>query len=361
MEARGCPNPASERQPRYRLWSPSCIIDTSSDQEPSSGWLSLGWDAIATFVTLQRRCESLSSTAVSDCRDIFETAGGLLRDGTPFVLITVTKTKGSTPRDAGAKMIWCPALADRRRAGCGSEGSCGAGGRDRVEGVVDRDTRAVIGTVGGGQFEHLVIDAAEKHMRDRSCGTEQYVLGADADQCCGGVMDVFFEYHGAARRLVIFGAGHVAFELAAMLGPGSGAPMSVAIVDDRTAWNSADRFPHARRMLAWDEGVRFARERAEETLVCVMTCSHDTDFDLLRAVLRPACEGADMPGFVGLIGSRSKRACLFGRLVASGIDEARVQKVQCPIGVGDTGKAPRLVAISMAAQLLLECGKRVSV
>ena len=77
-----------------------------------------------------------------------------------------------------------------------------------------------------------------------------------------------------------------------------------------------------------------------------MTCSHDTDFELLRQLL------VKPPAFVGLIGSRSKRVCLFGRLVASGIDSEAVQKVHCPIGIGDLGKEPRLVAISMAAQLL---------
>jgi xanthine dehydrogenase accessory factor len=90
------------------------------------------------------------------------------------------------------------------------------------------------------------------------------------------------------------------------------------------------------------------------TLACVMTCSHDTDFELLQGLLR---QSSITPAFVGLIGSRSKRACLFGRLVASGIDEECVRRIHCPIGVGDTGKAPKLVAISMAAQLLLEAKK----
>lgn len=269
----------------------------------------------------------------------------------PFVLITVISTKGSTPRDAGAKMIWSPGRATR-------QAPTGKG-----DAPVDADVAALIGTVGGGQFEHLVIDAADKHLRERSCGTERYVLGSDADQCCGGVMDVFFEYHGASKRLFIFGAGHVAKELAELLGPESGAPFSITIVDDRPAWNSAERFPRAQRVLAWDDGVRLARADAHDVLACVMTCSHDTDFDLLRGLLR-ASDGAShvaTPAFVGLIGSRSKRACLFGRLVASGLDDAVVQSVQCPIGVGDTGKAPRLVAISMAAQLLMEAKKRAGV
>lgn len=266
-------------------------------------------------------------STVTESLHIFRAAAELADSQTPFVLITVIQTKGSTPRDAGAKMIWRPGAAETGAASAAGE---------------------LIGTVGGGQFEHLVIDAAQAHFRGRSCGTEHYVLGADADQCCGGTMDVFFEYHGSPLRLVIFGAGHVAGELAELL---DGSPMSVAIVDDRPEWNSEARFPRAVRHATWDAGIAASLAEPGRTLACVMTCSHDTDFRLLRDLLGAPSAA---PAFVGLIGSRSKRACLFGRLVASGIDEDAVRSVKCPIGVGDTGKAPKHVAISMAAQLLLE-------
>lgn len=236
------------------------------------------------------------------------------------MMATVIRTEGSTPRDAGAKML------------IGSNG------------------QGPVGTVGGGQFEYLVLDAARKHLAERSCGTEKFVLGADADQCCGGVMEVFFEYHGTRQRLVVFGAGHVSM---ALMGLMDASDMELVVVDDRADWNTAERFGRARRIMHWDEGVAAVHERPQSTLACVMTCSHDTDFELLRGVL------VKPPAFTGLIGSRSKRVCLFGRLVAAGIDEAVVQRVQCPIGVGDTGKEPRLVAISMAAQLLLE-GKKLA-
>lgn len=262
---------------------------------------------------------------MSEDREVLRAAAALEERGEPYVLITVVATQGSTPRNPGAKMLWHP-------NGSGGNGSA-----------------AWVGTVGGGQFELLVFGDAEKHLNARTCGVERYVLGADADQCCGGVMEVFFESHGAVQRIVVFGAGHVSVELARLL---DAAPVQLIVVDDRPEWNTPDRFPRARRVLSFDEGAALACERPESTLACVMTCSHDTDFEILRELLtRP-------PSFVGLIGSRSKRVCLFGRLVASGLPEDLVQKVQCPIGVGDTGKEPPLVAISIAAQLLMEVRRR---
>jgi xanthine dehydrogenase accessory factor len=253
-------------------------------------------------------------------QEVLARSADLAARGWPHVLITVIRAQGSTPRNPGAKMLWMP------------------------NGTTDHP----VGTVGGGQFEMLVMGDAEKHLRAGTCGVERYVLGADADQCCGGVMEVFFEPHAPARQVVIFGAGHVCAELVRLLSP---APLRLAVVDDRPDWNTAARFPQADRILSYEEGVARACERPEATLACVMTCSHDTDFELLRALLtRP-------PAFVGLIGSRSKRACLFGRLVASGVPPEAVERVHCPLGVGDTGKEPPLVAVSIAAQLLLEAPK----
>ncbi|MCC6321525.1 MAG: xanthine dehydrogenase accessory protein XdhC [Phycisphaerales bacterium] len=262
---------------------------------------------------------------MTDDREVLLTAAELLESGEPFVMVTVVRAQGSTPRNPGARMIWRPHTA-------------AAGG----------SPNGAHGTVGGGQFEHLVLDAARSCYDKRSHATEKYVLGADADQCCGGTMEVFFEYHGRPARVAVFGAGHVAHALAEML---SHSPVEVIVVDDREDWGSRDRYPRARCVHSWDEGVRLAHEHPASTLAVVMTCSHDTDFELLRKLL------VRMPVFLGLIGSRSKRVCLFGRLVASGIDEGIVQQVHCPIGVGDTGKEPHAVAVSIAAQLLMEARK----
>src|SRR6185295_12244909 len=62
--------------------------------------------------------------------EVLKTATDLLVSGEPFVLITVVKTQGSTPRTAGAKMIWRPGATLN---GTGPNGAHG--------------------TVGGGQFE----------------------------------------------------------------------------------------------------------------------------------------------------------------------------------------------------------------
>lgn len=270
---------------------------------------------------------------MSETARVLQAGAQAAEAGRAFVMITVIRTQGSTPRGPGAKMLYVePGTALSTAAAS----------------VIPRDPAACfVGTVGGGQFEHLALEDARKHLRAGTSGVERYVLGADADQCCGGVMEVFFEFHGARTTAVIFGAGHVAFEIAKLL---RGSAMRTVIVDDRADWNSEARFGGCERITDWDAGVQRACESSARSMAIVMTCSHDTDLQLLRRLL---ARGDARPAMVGLIGSRSKRACLFGRLVASGIDESLVMTVRCPIGVGDTGKEPAMVAISIAAELLI--------
>jgi len=252
----------------------------------------------------------------ADTRVLVE-AGRLAELGRSFVLVTVAGTQGSSPRETGAKMIWL-------------------------------DGAAVAGTVGGGELERLAIEHAGERYASRSGGVERFVLGADADQCCGGTVELLFEFFGPRHRLVIFGAGHVALELVRCLQAG---PFEIAVVDDRPEWNNEARFGGCRRVMSFDEGVALAAESRASTMACVMSCSHDQDFEVLRAML------GQPPAFVGLIGSKSKRACFFTRLAGAGIEQEAIKKINCPIGLGDMGKAPGLVAVSIAGQLLLEAAR----
>jgi xanthine dehydrogenase accessory factor len=75
-----------------------------------------------------------------------------------------------------------------------------------------------------------------------------------------------------------------------------------------------------------------------------MTHSHALDLEIVERVLRRG----DF-GFLGLIGSETKAAKFRARLVARGVDAARLV---CPIGVFKAGKHPAEVAVSAVAQLL---------
>jgi xanthine dehydrogenase accessory factor len=80
----------------------------------------------------------------------------------------------------------------------------------------------------------------------------------------------------------------------------------------------------------------------------VLTHSHALDMEIVAAVLERG-----QFGFLGLIGSATKKALFLRRLRERGIAENRLARLTCPIGVpGVRDKRPAVIAASIAAQLL---------
>lgn len=146
------------------------------------------------------------------------------------------------------------------------------------------------------------------------------------------------------QPLYLFGAGHVGRALVRALAPLS---FRVTWVDSR-----ADAFPAELPEDVTAERVdppRFAVEHAPAgAFYLVMTHSHPLDEEVCEAVLR-----RDDIGYLGLIGSATKRARFIKRLAAKGITEARLEALHCPIGLpGIVGKDPAVIAASVTADLL---------
>lgn len=238
----------------------------------------------------------------------------LHREAKPVAVVTVVSTSGSTPREVGAKML------------------------------VEEGT-AFFGTIGGGQLEQLVLNDARACLRQRQSRSFRYPLGAKAGQCCGGVMEILVESLNVGPRLYLFGGGHVAQALCSVL---QGTPFQVELVEQRPEWVEAEGLPSEveRHAEPWEDFVDTARWDAERTYVAVMTHRHDTDQDIVASLLsRPV-------KYLGLIGSDLKWKRFRERLLQRGFTEAQLDRVKCPIGIPLGGKAPKEVAISVAAELL---------
>ena len=132
----------------------------------------------------------------------------LQREARPHALASVVGVAGSTPREPGAKMVITP--------------------------------EAIHDTLGGGNFELQVINAARDALAQGESGTrlEAFPLGGRSGQCCGGYVHVLLElFAGAEMRVALFGAGNVSRALTELLAP---LPWQVLWFDSRE-----DAFPAA--------------------------------------------------------------------------------------------------------------------
>jgi xanthine dehydrogenase accessory factor len=290
-------------------------------------------------------------------------------------LVTLARVEGSSPREAGARMVVRP-----------------SGGFH--------------GTIGGGALEFAALDAAQAALRaGRGPALRRSLaLGPELGQCCGGRVEwrvetfdardlddlstlAIAEGGGSARlearlgpdgrveralqageddarrtwrlgdggwvetigtsvrAVYLFGAGHVGRALALALAP---LPFAVRWIDSRR-----DAFPAAAPA---NVALVFAPEPAAEiaaapdrALIVVMTHSHALDLEIVAATL-----AAKRFGFIGLIGSSTKRARFLSQMRAAGLSGTALARLVCPIGAPVLkSKDPAVIAASTATQLLM--------
>jgi xanthine dehydrogenase accessory factor len=235
--------------------------------------------------------------------------------GDPHALVTVVATAGSTPREAGTKMVVT------------AEGQ--------------------IGSIGGGHLELKALAWARGMIAAGAHGTQlqEFALGPQLGQCCGGRVTLLLEcFARISFHVALFGAGHVGRALIDVL----------AGVEGRIAWidSRADAFPTV--VPAGVETV--VAEQPEDEVAdlppgcfaVVMTHRHDLDLAIVTKLLkRNDCR------YVGVIGSETKRARFATQLARRGFAPATIATLRCPIGIaGIASKNPRDIAIAVAAELL---------
>jgi xanthine dehydrogenase accessory factor len=152
--------------------------------------------------------------------------------------------------------------------------------------------------------------------------------------------------------LTIYGAGHVGRALVRAL---QDLAFTITWVDTAAA-RLPEAIPSAVRVEITPNPAAFAAAASPGGFHIVMTYSHALDLAICHALLARA----DF-GYLGLIGSHTKRARFASRLGDAGIDAARLARLICPIGLpGLNGKEPAVIAASVAADLLrMSMGKMV--
>jgi xanthine dehydrogenase accessory factor len=247
--------------------------------------------------------------------------------------VTVQSHRGSVPREEGA---WMAVFA-----------------QDQA------------GTIGGGHLEWLALSVARARLAGQSgAPTLRFTLGPSLGQCCGGEVVLGFEHVTAADMprlqalfsqarsalpfVALFGGGHVGRALAQTL---VSLPLQLRWVDSRDEIFPTELPGHVQAEHS-DPVQAVVADLATGTLVVVMSFSHAEDLEVVAACLLRQRARADLP-FIGLIGSKSKWAAFRHRLEARGFTAAELALVTCPIGVpGIYGKAPKVIAVAVAAQLL---------
>jgi xanthine dehydrogenase accessory factor len=143
----------------------------------------------------------------------------------------------------------------------------------------------------------------------------------------------------------LFGAGHVAQEVAELAGK---AGFRTVVLDDRQKFANRDRFPTADDIVVLDsfENAFHGLEIDSESHVLIITRGHRHEKNLLRQALATTAE------YIGVIGSIRKRDALFRELSAEDLTVDDMLRIYCPIGIHVLAESPLEIAVSIVAQLI---------
>lgn len=155
---------------------------------------------------------------------------------------------------------------------------------------------------------------------------------------------VFLEPFPRPHELYIFGGSHVAIPLTKMA---SEIGFRVTVVDARSKFADADRFPGARHVIhAWPDEVLKNLPMDSSTYIVILT--HDPKFD--DPTITAALKGR--PRYIGAIGSKKTHRERVARLVATGVNAAEIERVHAPIGLDLGAQTAEETALAILAQMI---------
>jgi xanthine dehydrogenase accessory factor len=217
---------------------------------------------------------------------------------------------------------------------------------------------SISGTIGGGNFEKMVIDdclglfagsgptVSQAGRRGPRTLLKTYKFsrsGPDATgMCCGGEADIFMELFAPAERLIIFGGGHIAKDLAKIA---AGLDFRITVIDDRQEIFSQYHKP-VETILTDSEYEESLPSLDQNCYVVIVTRSHVVDRRVLSRVIR------ENVAYLGMIGSKTKVSETVAFLKAYGIEDSLLGKVHTPIGLDIGAEGPYEIALSIAAELI---------
>ncbi|HRV73095.1 MAG TPA: XdhC family protein [Eubacteriales bacterium] len=286
---------------------------------------------------------------------------------------------------------------------CAVVGGSGSAPRTRDAFMLTGESGRICGTIGGGMMEFKTSEHAAELLLGTHGELAHYVLtnenAAGFGMVCGGSVDILYSYIAADEKNIasvkalmealethtpcflllpydgngmrvsdamcptkadsnyvyeirndsivyVFGGGHLSSELVPLL---AHLNFRVVVTDDRAEYSTKELFPEAELVHTMDFDALVGRFDIRETdYIIAVTRGHMGDLEVERFALSTTAH------YIGVVGSKSKIAAVNKRLIAMGFSQDDLARVTTPIGLAIKSETPAEIAVSIAAQLILD-------
>jgi xanthine dehydrogenase accessory factor len=181
------------------------------------------------------------------------------------------------------------------------------------------------------QLDATALDAVRRTIRDDRSRTIETSDG-----------QVFVEVFNPPLRLIAVGAVHAAQPLARMAAI---AGYAVTIVDPRSAFATAERFPDIALSTDWPDEAMPRLKPDRRTAIVTLTHDPKIDDPALTAALKSEAF------YIGALGSKRTHAGRCQRLKEAGFSDTDIARIHGPVGLSIGALSPAEIAVSILAQV----------
>lgn len=343
--------------------------------------------------------------------EVIEEALRLTERNEPFVMVTVTTTRGSTPQKAGAQLLvrWDGSSAGTLGGGC-IEGDIWCLAKEMLHKQcgpllrrydLNEEFAARAGLVCGGtmyifldiilkpdNFKPFITEMVHASRGGSSVAVATVVsspgnqsgLGSklliredgstwgslgdpDVDHEASAIGSELAPYGGnttfqAKDGSEIFVEGYTSPPTLVLMGGGhvnkavsrlaATLGFRICVIDDRPEFAGKARFPEASDVIVADFDKGLEKIPIPfNTYIVVATRGHRYDDMALSAAIRTRAR------FIGLLGSKRKTIEIYKSLMQANVPQERLQEVRAPIGLNIGARTPEELAVSIMAEIIM--------
>ncbi|NOY50029.1 MAG: XdhC family protein [Chlorobi bacterium] len=145
--------------------------------------------------------------------------------------------------------------------------------------------------------------------------------------------------------LYIFGGGHVSVELSLIF---KRLGFHISVLDNRDEYLTTYKqnvYANSKKIINYKKVAKYIPE-GDNVYVVIMSFGHKSDMRILKQLLDKKIK------YLGMMGSKTKVAVIFKKLLAKGYAKEALDKVDAPIGLDINSNTPTEIAVSIAGKII---------
>ncbi|MDT9330420.1 XdhC family protein [Clostridium perfringens] len=237
-----------------------------------------------------------------------------LAKGKRMALVTLTSSNGSTPRKNGSLMS------------------------------VDKNGN-IIGSIGGGKIEYVVIESAINCIESGQGKNFTYNLNDNGvKMACGGTIEGYIKIFEPKPNLIIFGGGHISQSICRLT---DNMNFRRTVIEDREEFKEYDAFKNVEEFIIAESIEELKDINFENSYIVVVTRGHKRDTYWARELIDKNYN------YIGVVGSAKKVIELKQAISENGISKELIEGMHAPIGLDISDGTPEEIAFSILSEILL--------